>query len=70
MKEEIISILAGLGMIAFITSATVILKKFFNNMATSGALCCVLLVIGFVYLIILLEMEYSAYKAQNCQAGQ
>ncbi len=67
MKEERVAILAGLGIGAVITLATVILKKLFNNMPTSGALVCVFVGFGIVYVIILLVIEYIAHRARKKQ---
>lgn len=70
MKEEKVAILAGLGIVAVITLATVVLKKLFNNMSTSGALLCVFVGFGISYIIILLVIEYVAYKARKKQSGK
>ena len=58
MKEEKVAILAGLGMVTVVILATVVLKKLFNNMPTSGALLCVFVGFGILYVVILLVIEY------------
>jgi len=65
MKEEKAAILAGLGLIMGITLATVILKRFFENIPTSGVLICIFIVGGILSLVVLLVMEYFDYKARK-----
>jgi len=65
MKEEIASILAVLGTIVLIILATIILKKFFDNMATSEALSCIFIVIGMLSLVTILVIEYIDYRARD-----
>jgi uncharacterized membrane protein YqhA len=67
MKEEKVAILAGLGMATVVILATVFLKKLFNNMSTSGALFCIFIVVGILYLVVLLVMEYIGYRARKKQ---
>jgi undecaprenyl pyrophosphate phosphatase UppP len=64
VEETTRGFLWAAGIIIAIILATITLKKFFN-MATSGALCCVLVGIGILGVIILLGIEYSAYKKRE-----
>lgn len=66
MKEEAVSVLVGLGMMAVIILATAIFKKFFN-MTTSGALIFVIIGIGVLSVVALLVIEYVSYRARKKQ---
>jgi integral membrane sensor domain MASE1 len=65
MKEEWEAILAGLGAIMGITLATVVLKRFFENIPTSGVLSCILIVFGILCITALLIMDYIEYKVRE-----
>jgi hypothetical protein len=64
MKETTQGFLLAVGTMAAIILATIILKKFFN-MATSEALFCVIVGVGILDGIVLLGIEYSAYKKRE-----
>lgn len=68
MKEEMQAILFGLGMLITFIAAICILKRSFD-MTTSGAVACVIIGIGILFLIALLTVEYVAYRARKKQSG-
>ena len=64
MKEEMVSILAGLGIVTVIILAAVILKKFFD-MTTSGAITWIIIGIGILSLVALLIIEYVDHRVKK-----